>query len=238
MKAQQEAEKPFWWEHLHPEVKDKSIEEIEKELLQGNTLPEKIARMTRHEKYLAISEGYYVAQCKDTEIIRAELETLKKDSERSKTSFLNQSSIPNQQNTEDNFEPIVFGQKPVTPIQSVKSPDDSLFAAGSSASLMGGSPPQLNSGLNNSGGINNSDLSALGGIKDDSSFAGEMNSVGGPSSLQVPMNSAEIRKYAQSIVSKTVNDINAKADEIPDDVAVMKEHELLQAVINELQTLK
>jgi hypothetical protein len=50
--------------------------------------------------------------------------------------------------------------------------------------------------------------------------------------------SPEVRKYAQSIVRQTVQQINHKADEIPDDVALMKEQELLQAVINELQTLK
>jgi hypothetical protein len=53
-----------------------------------------------------------------------------------------------------------------------------------------------------------------------------------------PCTFPEIRKYAQSIVRQTVQQINHKADEIPDDVALMKENELLQAVINELQTLK
>jgi poly-gamma-glutamate capsule biosynthesis protein CapA/YwtB (metallophosphatase superfamily) len=51
-------------------------------------------------------------------------------------------------------------------------------------------------------------------------------------------NSPEVRKYAQSIVRQTVQQINHKADEIPDDVALMKEQELLQAVINELQNLR
>jgi hypothetical protein len=68
-------------------------------------------------------------------------------------------------------------------------------------------------------------------IKDDDIFGGDG---GGMSKSTSP----DVRKYAQSIVRQTVQQINNKADEIPDSVAVMKEQELLQAVINELQTLK
>ena len=51
------------------------------------------------------------------------------------------------------------------------------------------------------------------------------------------MSSAEIRKYAQSIVSKTVTEINAKADQIPDDISVMKEQDLFKAVLQEMQSI-
>jgi hypothetical protein len=48
----------------------------------------------------------------------------------------------------------------------------------------------------------------------------------------------EIRRYAQSIVGLTVKEINIKADSVPDNVAVMKEQELLDAVISELKEVR
>lgn len=231
MKAQKEAEKPFWWEYLHSEVKDKSIEEVEKELLEGGISPENIAKMTRHEKYLVVSETIYIVQCKDTDNLRAELETLKKDVERSKSSFLNNHN-PSPQRVEESFEPIVFGQKPAVQnaIPSVDTNQPAVQANDGLPPLEQNPKPSFdaNDGLQPSNAIN--------GLNDhDSSFTGASNN-GNPAPQ--PMSSAEVRKYAQSIVSKTVQEINAKADQIPDDVAVMKEHELLQAVISELQTLK
>lgn len=239
IKAQKEAEKPFWWDYIHSEVKDKSIEDVEKELLEGDVSPENIAKMSRYEKYLVVSESAYIMQCKDTDNLRAELETLKKDVERSKSSFLNNQN-PSQQRVEESFEPIVFGQKPA--IQNTIPSGENLEIIGSvppAVQANDGLPPlepnpkpsfDANDGLPPSNAIN-------GLTNNDSSFTtGALN--GGDSAPKQPMSSAEIRKYAQSIVSKTVSEINAKADQIPDDVAVMKEHELLQAVINELQTLK
>lgn len=233
IKSQKEAEKPFWWEYLHSEVKDKSIEDVEKELLEGGISPENIAKMTRHEKYLVVSETIYIVQCKDTDNLRAELETLKKDVERSKSSFLNNQN-PSPQRVEESFEPIVFGQKPAVQ-NTIPSVDTNQHAVQANDGL-----PPLEPNPKPSYDINDSGLppsNAINGLKDnDSGFTGASNSI--DSVPKQPMSSAEVRKYAQSIVSKTVAEINAKADEIPDDVAVMKEHELLQAVINELQTLK
>ena len=239
MKAQKEAEKPFWWEYLHSVVKDKSIEDVEKELLEGGVSPENIAKMTRHEKYLVVSETIYIVQCKDTDNLRAELETLKKDVERSKSSFLNNQN-PSPQRVEESFEPIVFGQKPAVQ-NAIPSGDNLVIGSEPAVQANDGLPPLEHPNPKPSFDANDSGLppsNAINGLNDlDSSFTGASNN-GNPALKQQPMSSAEVRKYAQSIVSKTVQEINAKADQIPDDVAVMKEHELLQAVINELQTLK
>ena len=237
IKAQKEAEKPFWWEHLHPEIKVKSIEEVEKELLSGSVDANKLATMSKNEKYLALSESCYMSQCKQAEAVSAELETLKKDVERSKTSFLNQPITSNNQlKEEENLEPIVFGQKPATPNSIPSGTLETVPAAQTD-----GLPP---SGLQTPESSFDAPVSTLenNGLKDNDfgmpnpSGPGSLNDVG--SSKPNNMNSAEIRKHAQSIVNKMVHEINASADKIPDDVAVMKEHELLQAVITELQTIK
>jgi hypothetical protein len=245
MAAQKEAEKPFWWEHLHSSVKDLSIEDVEKHILEaGTTTPEKLAEMTKHEKYLAVSEGCYVLDSEKAGQVSAELDSLKKEVERSKTSFLNQPTtgqVQPQPMQQETFEPIEFG-KPVSAPSAIPSgestfmdtppavkADEGIFGNTPNLPPLGnpapvtpfGSPPDI-------GGKND----PFGGpIKND--FASSM-----PGTPGTGKNSAQIRQYAQSIVSDVVSKVNAKADSIPDDVAMMKEHELLQAVIKELQTLK
>lgn len=227
MKAKKEAEKPFWWEHLHPEVKEKPIEEIDKLITEGGVSPEALGEMSKYEKYMAVSEGCYVIDSKKAEQELAELESLKKEVERSKTSFL---STPHVQ---PNLQPIQFGQvgdtshiistvKPVEPletkvtmVENVESP----FAEKPKDDVIDFSDEHIK------------DVSSS--MKDDDIFGG--GNMGGGNMGGA---SADVRKYAQSIVRQTVQQINNKADEIPDSVAVMKEQELLQAVINELQTLK
>jgi hypothetical protein len=235
IKAQKEAEKPFWWDYIHSEVKDKSIEDVEKELLEGDVSPENIAKMSRYEKYLVVSESAYIMQCKDTDNLRAELETLKKDVERSKSSFLNNQN-PSQQRVEESFEPIVFGQKPA--IQNTIPTGDNLeIGSVPAVQANDGLPPlepnpkpsfDANDGLPPSNGLTNN----------DSGFPGAPNSGDSAPKQQQPMSSAEVRKYAQSIVSKTVTEINAKADQIPDDISVMKEQDLFNAVLQEMQSIK
>lgn len=243
MAAQKEAEKPFYWDHVHPIVKELSIEDIEKQILAGGVSPEKLAEMTKNEKYLAVSEGYYVSDCEKAGQVNAELDALKKEVERSKTSFLNQPTIgqvqpqPMQQET---FEPIEFG-KPVSPPSAIPSGESTFMdtppAVKSDEGIFGSAPnlPPLG---------NPAPATPFGSPPD---IGGKNDPFGGPmkndfaSTQGVPgtgKNSAQIRQYAQSIVSKVVTDVNAKAESIPDDVAVMKEQELLQAVIRELQTLK
>lgn len=223
MKAQKEAEKPFWWELLHPEVKDKTIEEIEKGLLEGHTLPDKLAGMSKHEKYLAASEGFYAVQTKDTESLRTELETLKQES---KTGFLNQPAVATPV-VEESFEPIVFGQKQAqatAPI-SETSNFNGLNQSPSSMDM----PSQMQTAPMASNGLDMPEpASSMSMPEPNSPFNAAVSS---PSNQQ---NGAEVRKYAQSIVLKTVNDINSKATQIPQDLSIT-ESELLSAVVEELQ---
>ena len=212
MKAQKEAEKPFWWQYLHQDVKDKSIEDVQKELLEGDISPDNIAKMSRYEKYLVVSESAYIMQCKDTDNLRTELETLKKDVERSKSSFLNNQN-PSQQRVEESFEPIVFGQKPA--VQNAIPPGDNLVIGNEPAVQANDGLPPLEPNPKPSFDANDGGLppsNAINGLTNhDSGFSGASN---GDSAIKQPMSSAEIRKYAQSIVSKTVTEINAKADQI------------------------
>ena len=237
MKAQKEAEKPFYWEHVHPEVKELSIEEIEKKILEGGVPAEKLADMTKNEKYLAISEGCYVLECEEADKVSAELESLKKDVERSKTSILNQPVSTQGQGQqavavvaqeEEMFEPIEFGKKPVIQTPVVPSVIDSVPSP--AEGVMTNTSP-LDSP------VPNSTMPMMPAEKVNDPFNSPLSG-GGAGGTGAGAGKAELRRHAQSIVAKVVSDVNAKADGVPDDVAVMKEQELLQAVIQELQTLK
>lgn len=200
--AQKEAEKPFWWEHLHPSVKEQSIEEIEKTLLEGGIPAEKLAEMTRHEKYMAVSEGNYCVECTK---INSEIESLKQNA--GKTSVLDNAN-PNPTpaiNDEPNIEPIAFGKKP-------EEQTDGLEPGGTDG-LTGATPTP--SPLDDS-------------VKDVPGAANGSAVTGGGSP-------EDIRKYTQSIVSKTIGDINSKIDHVPESV---NEQQLLQSVIEELQIIK
>lgn len=244
MKAKKEAQKPFWWEHLHPEVKERTIEEIEKELLETGQIPAEIlAEMPKNEKFLAISEGYYCEDCAQADKVAAELESLKKDIvERSKTGFLNQPSVDQPSAgtgvvQQESLEPIVLGQTPPSPIPSLGAdplavktetglfPDAGISPQGSSLKLDDEHLSVVSSQ------IKDADLK-----NDDSPFGGAL-----PGDDKIPATSpskAELRRYAQSIVGSTVKEINSKADSVPDNVAVMKEQELLDAVIDELKAVR
>jgi hypothetical protein len=52
-----------------------------------------------------------------------------------------------------------------------------------------------------------------------------------------PKVSPEIKNYAQKVTARTVSDINATADGIPDSVSILKEGDLLKSVIDELSHL-
>lgn len=235
IKAQKEAEKPYWWEHLHSNVKDQSIEEIDKHILEGGVPAEKLAEMTKYEKYMAVSEGCYVVDGQDAEKVNEELESLKKEVERSKTSFLNQPTNNlqhQQQGTQDIFEPIEFG-KPVSKPNTIPS-GESFNTPPAVKADEGAIPP-----LEIPGAPALSPEVLTDGPKDNEPFSGALKGDNAfNSAAPAGKNSAELRRHAQSIVGKVVNEVNAKADGIPDDIAVMKEQELLQAVIQELQTLR
>jgi|688.fasta_scaffold288886_3 hypothetical protein len=248
IKAKKEAEKPYWWEHLHPEIKEKPIEEIDKMITDAGISPEKLAEMTKHEKYMAVSEGCYVVDSREAEKELSQMEALKKELERSKTSFIPQNTgsfgIPQQQ---QEFKAIEFGKTgevPITPIATTPAfnPMDSHIEESSFTSPMKSPNMDIDDEHLNimSSNINDDDLNGSNDSFGQSNNGGNdmgisMGSMGGGMGAA---SSPEVRKYAQSIVRQTVQQINHKADEIPDDVALMKEQELLQAVINELQTLK
>lgn len=234
IKAKKEAEKPFWWENLHPDAKDQAIDIIEKDLLEAHPA-EKVAQMTKGEKYLVVSECFYAGDLAEAKKAKEELESLKKDVERSKTNFLTQQtpSSPVVGQTvvqQENLEPIVLGQNIAPAIPSVGDPSAVKTDVG--LPIPGDTPIKLDDNQLNSfsSQVKDDDL------KDDSSpFGGAL-----PGDAKVPSTApskAELRRHAQSIVAKAVGEINAKADSIPDDVAVMKEQELLQAVIDELKAL-
>ena len=240
MIAQKAAEKPFWWDQLHQEVRDMSVEDLDKDFLEGGVSAEKLAEMTKHEKFLASSEGCYMAECKEAQIIAQELEALKKDVERNKTSFIPQSTPQ----VHETFEPIPFGNPTPSPASNpvppgLELPGESSFSPVSSGTPAFGAPANQTDHFK----IDDEHLKILASnvrdsdLKDDESkpFGGSLS---GESAMGSSPGKAEIRKYAQSIVSKTVSDINANADRIPDDVAMMKEQELLQAVIDELKALR
>jgi hypothetical protein len=229
-------------------VKDLPIEEIEKRLLAGDTPAEKIAEMTKNEKYLAVSEGHYMLECQAAEKVSAELESLKKEVERTKTLFIPNNPNPTQTTQalaaaaiqeEENFEPIEFGKTPIRsepsaipPVAPIVPSNEVTFdAVPKSDGLPPLSPlPPLESAPLGGGS---------GGSGSGSDPFGQPLSSGvGGFGAGPTKNSAELRRHAQSIVSKVVSDVNVKADGVPDDVAVMKEQELLKAVIQELQEIQ
>jgi hypothetical protein len=222
IKAKKDAEKPFWWEHLHSDVKDKPIEEIEKALIEGGIAKDKLEKMSRHEKIMAMSEGCYAVECQKSDEIIAELE---KNVERSKTSFINQptNNLRRQQVLKQEvYEPIEFGKSVSSP-SSIPSGNDMMSMPAVSSDDDFTMPSEMPKNDVSFDAIKNEKSDPFGGA-----LKGENLGIG----------SAEIRRHAQSIVSKVVSDINTKSDQIPDDVSSKKEQELLQAVISELQTLK
>lgn len=226
IKAQKEAQKPFWWEQVHPDVRENTLAQIEQELTQNDAIsPQVLAEMTKNEKFLVLSNGAYAMEHSSSEKATKELEYLKGEIERSKTEFLNQpsnvtslssSAISSMPIQEDNFEPIAFGKKPI----AIPSDRDNLSAVKTDAGDMFEESSMIDKG------------------EMPSPFGGSVKDVGDKSLSGMPTNRAEIRRYAQSIVSSAVKDINKKADEIPDDVAGLKEKELLKAVIDELKDLE
>lgn len=237
IKAKKEAEKPFWWENLHPDAKDQAIDIIEKDLLEAHPA-EKVAQMTKGEKYLVVSECFYAGDLAEAKKAKEELESLKKEVERSKTNFLTQQTLSPQSVgatavvQQENLEPIVLGQNIAPAIPSVGGDPSAVKTDVGGFPMPGDAPIKLDDNQLNSfsSQVKDDDL------KDDSSpFGGAL-----PGDAKVPSTApskAELRRHAQSIVAKAVGEINAKADQIPDDVAVMKEQELLQAVIDELKAV-
>ena len=237
MKLQKENEKPFWWEHLHAEVREQSLEDIDKMLLEAGVPSDVVATMDRKEKYLAVSEGCYKIDSEEHE---------KKLSEAQQTSFLNR---PN-----NNVSAQTAGMGAGEPSGNPAPPsNESGFAP------LGMDPPSqddINTPPKMGASADNIDdeiiKNAASQVSDDhlkddykapaSPFNAHVNDVGGAGQpnggFSGGTNAMEIRKAAQSIVRETVNKINSKADSIPETISPDAEQALLRAVADELNALR
>lgn len=59
IKKRKENEKPYGWDLLHPDVKTMTIEQVDEQILKSGISPEKFKELTKHEKYMIISQGFY-----------------------------------------------------------------------------------------------------------------------------------------------------------------------------------
>lgn len=238
IKRQKENEKPYWHSHLHPEVIDKPIEEIEKAILDAGVSPEKLKEMTKHEKLLAVSAGYYAIDKVEHDKVAAELESLKATQEANEPSDLPNTTFLDQPN----------GVK----TEGVGTSDDGGAIEPLGSAGKGGVPKPLQSMGNGplelddnylksvSSKITDAELDGMG--PKNSPFGKQVKDVhglgtpaaagrnGGPSA-------AEIRRYAQSIVKSTVSQINDKVDKFPDALSTQTEEDLLAAVIQEMNNV-
>lgn len=232
MERQKAEEKPFWWEHLHAEVRDKPIEEIEKMLLDAGVPKEVVDGMDRKEKYLAVSEGCYAIDCEEYE---------KKMSGMDKTSFLNKNNAA--QADMGN----VGGNSPAsTQTLSKGGSMEPLSMERPSEAEINTPPPMSDANdidddfiKTHANSISDDDLNDDFDKKKAmmNPFEGNVKPVGGGMAAS-SNNSVEIRKMAQSIVRETVNKINTKADGIPETISPQAEQDLLRAVVDELQSLR
>ncbi len=217
IKFQKENEQPFWWSHLHPEVRDKKIEEIDEMLADANVPADLIKSMPRKEKYLAVSAGCY---CIDHAQFWQQIEDAK---------------LKNGTNEGDPG----GGAGSNTPSASGRNPI--AFSGGDESSNEGGAPGH-DLDLDEDGFKKRNDPLAPGMKDVDGSGTapgGNLPPAGNAPSLGNANKTTpvEIRKIAQSIVRDAVNKINSRAEEIPVETNPEAEMDILRAVISELQTL-
>lgn len=233
MERQKAEEKPFWWEHLHTEVRDKPIEEIEKMLLDAGVPKDVVDGMNRKEKYLAVSEGCYAIDCEEYE---------KKMSGMDKTSFLNKNNAAQADmgnvggNSPASTQTLSNGGN-IEPLSMERPSEEEI----KTPPPMGGSASDIDDDFikTHADSISDDDLNDDGDKKKGmmSPFDSNVKLVGGGMSAS-GNNSVEIRKMAQSIVRETVSKINTKADGIPETISPQAEQDLLKAVVDELQNLR
>ncbi len=218
IKLRKENEKPAWWHEIHPSIKDHSVEDVEK-ILVLSLPPEKIAEMTRHEKYLAVSNASYIMEIEKNRTIAEELETLKAAQQiTASSSFIDEGHKADSE-PKPGASTIEYPEFSHDPLNL---PVDSVDPTPNTASAEPGSPVQ-------------SDLPGQGS-----------SGHGGPPANPTPSNQGgapapsknDIRKHAQLIVRNAVNQINQKSDEIPEEPGRYPEQELFQAVLTELQNIK
>lgn len=235
MERQKAEEKPFWWEHLHAEVREKPIEEIEKMLLDAGVPKDVVVGMDRKEKYLAVSEGCYSIDCEEYE---------KKLNVADKMSFLNQNKDSSQPSMGN-----VGGNSPASSSAMADGGNIEPLSMGRPSEKeiltpppMGGSADDIDDDFikTHANSISDDDLNDDGDKKMGmmSPFDANVKPVGVGGMSASSNNSVEIRKMAQSIVRETVSKINTKADGIPETISPQAEQDLLRAVVDELQNLR
>lgn len=254
MKRQKEEEKPFWWEHMHDEVREKEMQHIDKMLLDAGVAPDVVKEMNRKEKYLAVSEGCYAVDCEEYE---RKLELLER------TAILNvpKNNLSAQMNGIGNGAMRPFdipSPKPETIEAKVEEVSFEPLGQSSQSSQSSqasqediNTPPTMSNSLNSSDNDMIKDAASKiidDELNDDSkkkssyNFVGNMNKENhnnlGNNLGENNANAVEIRKMAQSIVRETVNKINSKADSVPQSIAPDAEQAILRAVIDELQVLR
>lgn len=210
IKRRKENEKPFYWDHIHPEIKDLSEPEVDKYLLDGGLAPEKIKELSKHMKYLIVSEGLYAVQIKELEANN--VAAIATAATASSSAFLDTGSKLNPDSTIpalaepvpaagepptiaplDEFEPMAFGAKPAVP--------------GTEPIIQGlGTEPVIPSGGS----------AANGGV------AG-----------QAPVDPLIVNKESRQIVKSAIEQINTQSGGDPDKLEAM-----LASVVFELNKVK
>ena len=249
MKRQKEEEKPFWWEHMHDEVREKEMQHIDKMLLDAGVEPDVVKEMNRKEKYLAVSEGCYAVDCEEYErkleaLERTAILNVPKNNLSAQMNGIGNGAMrpfdipsPKPETIEAKVEEVSF--EPLgTPIQESQASQEDI-----------NTPPTMENSLNSSDNdmikdaaskITDDELNDDSKKKSSYNFVGNMNKENN-NNLGNNLgedNKMEIRKMAQSIVRETVNKINSKADSVPQSIAPNAEQAILRAVIDELQVLR
>lgn len=239
MNTQRLNEKPFWWDYLHNEAKIKSPEEIHKFLVETGISEEQLKNISRNEKYMAMSQGCYIIDIK--KIKDEKLSPIAGTA----ASLINSEPVAldlnySGENNNNNYPPPIpqevldeaaKADKELEMLDNKKNDSDMLVTDEDMEKLENNIDKEDVFGKP-TGSLNTKSDDT--GLKADNKI--ELN--GDKSNSLGVKNVAEIRKQAQSIVRNAVGQINEKADSIPDDVAEMKEQELLKAVIEELNSLK
>lgn len=224
IKLRKENEKPFYWEQIHPEIREKTIEEIDQHLLGAGLSEEKLKEMTKNEKFLAVSEGVYAAELADkTSRLEQLEEQVAHDGETRFLSNTNPSPVNNN------------GGAPVMP-------DEDIKATAAAAKLEDEDHNPLSFGAKKA--TEPGQGTEPTPIKDDPQ-PGSITTPGQPSTTPataqagasvphpgVKVNSTAIRKDAMVVVKNAVDQMNL-VDRDPDSQAA-----LVQSVIDELTKAK
>lgn len=217
-----ENEKPFYWEQIHPEIRDKSIEEVDQYLIGGGLSEEKLKEMTKNEKYMAVSEGLYAAELAEK---TAKLEQFEQtaviDSE---SSFLNNPNTPAVNNGLAGTPPKT-DEPPITGTEStVVDEDFTPLAIGTKTVTQPGQGTEP---------VPNFDEPLPGNTTPGKTISTPVPSTGSPGgSTGGAVVSSSVKRDSMVIVKNAVDQMN-QVERSPDEQAA-----LVQSVIDELKNAK